>query len=317
MPRPGSLPLACSLWLACASILAAAAAAPAPPQTSSPAPRPRGAASGPPRPDDTPQAEALREEQARLGELLKALAKHSEKYRKGLLRFVCEETLIRSEFDGSTGRRQKEAVDRYDYLLSRSRDGRVRERRRAAGASGTGGAMSLDLQQPEPYLWTLLFTPHYQQLFNFRLAGQEVVHFRLATVIEFDAILPFVDGSEITQWSGRAYIDAESLDLLRVEAEPSGQQIRLEADVRAYHQAPRLGNVPLRRRPRAHLHEVDFGYEREDLRLPSLAITRRFVVTDGQVRALKSQVLQIFADYRLFKVETDEQLKEIRGPEGP
>lgn len=268
-------------------------------------------------PADTPDAEAVRLEQDKLRDLLAALARHSEKYRQGLLRFACEETLIRSEFDGSTGRRQNEVVGKYDYLLARTRSGKIVERRRPVGSRGQGSPASLEMQQPEPYLWTLLFTPHYQQLFNFRLAGQEVVRFRLATLVEFDAILPFVHGSEITQWSGRAYIDAETLDLLRIEAEPSGQQIRLETAVREYHRAPRIWNVPLKRPPRAHLHEVDFDYEREELRLPSLAITRRFIATDGQERNLKSQVMQIYSDYRLFKVETDERLKEIRGPETP
>ncbi len=274
-------------------------------------------AGAPPRRPPPPAAEALRQERAELEKLLRALGEHSERYQQGLLRFVCEETLILSEFDTGSGRRQKERAERYDYLLARSRSGRIVERRRKLDERGPGAWASVSLEQPEPYLWSLLFSPHYQRLFNYRLAGQEVVRFRLATVIEFDAILPFVDGSEVTQWAGRAYVDAESLDLLRIEAEPSGQQIRLDAAAQEYHQAFRIIGVPLKRRPRVHLHEVDFDYERDGLRLPSLSITRRYTSTDAVQRSLKSQAMQIFTDYRLFRVETDEKLKEIRGPDPP
>ncbi|MCI0458880.1 MAG: hypothetical protein L0Z62_18125 [Gemmataceae bacterium] len=304
----------CFLAIAGLLQLSAAAAAPA-----SSAPQNPPASPSPPKSSplgDTAAARALREERVGLDKLLAALAKRSETYRSHLLRFVCEETLIRSEYSTLSGRRQKEEVQKYDYLLGRSSPGEVRERRRPSGGSG-GSWAHLSLSQPEPYRWSLLFTPDNQRLFNYRLQGQEVVHFRLATVLEFDAILPFVDGSAITQWSGRAYVDAETLDLLRVEAEPSGQQIRLEAASRAYQQAFRLAGVPLRRRPRAHLHEVDFTYEREGLRLPALAITRRYVSTEAQERTLHTQVMQIFSDYQLFKVETDEQLLRIRGEQTP
>jgi hypothetical protein len=265
---------------------------------------------------DTPDAAAVREEQAKLQKLLASLASASEKYQAGALRFVCEETLIRSEFDTGSGRREKERVNRSEYLLAREADGRVVEQRRPL-AGGGGVPPAEKLGQPEPFLWSLLFAPRNQLLFNYRLAGQEVVHFRLATVIEFNAILPFIDGSEITQWSGRAYVDAETLDLLRVEAEPSGQEIRLEAATRAYHQAFRLAGVPLQRRPRVHLHEVDFAYERDKLRLPSLSITRRFVATDTEQRALQSQLMQIFADYRMFQVETEETIRKMQDPARP
>ncbi len=261
--------------------------------------------------------EALRAEQEQLEQLLEALAQRAQEYESLLLRFVCEETLIRSEFNTSTGRRQKEDVRRHDYLLGRSRNGQVVSRRRPVGKTGTASWARLRLQQPDPFRWTLLFSRYHQKLFNYRLAGQEVVHFRLSAVVEFDPILPFVDGSEITQWAGRAFVDAETLDVLRVEAEPSGQQIRLEAATRDYHQAFRIIGVPLRRRPRAHLHEVNLTYERDGYRFPALAMTRRYVATEPQQRSLQTQVIQIFTDYQLFNVETDEKLLEIRGSEPP
>jgi hypothetical protein len=265
----------------------------------------------------TEASEALRDEQAELEKLLAALAVHSEKYRLSMLRFVCEETLIHSEFDAGSGRRHKEEVDKYDYLLSRNRAGEVVETRRPLGSAPDAAWKEMGVGLPEPYLWTLLFSPHSQQLFNYRLAGQEVVHFQLATVIEFNALLPFVDGATITQWSGRAYIDAQSLDLLRIEGEPSGQQIRLEAAAQAYRQRFRLGGVPLGRRPRAHLHEVDFTYEHEGLRLPGLAITRHYFATEPEQPSLKSQFMQIFSDYHVFNVETDEQMKAVSGSATP
>jgi hypothetical protein len=261
---------------------------------------------------DTPAAQSLREEQEKLADLLAALAKRSETYRAAMLRFLCDETLIRSEFSTKDGHRQSERVLKSDYLLARGRSGELVERRRTSNARPGGGWESSLSRQLLPYQWTLLFTPYYQKLFNFRLAGQEVVHFRLATVIEFSAILPFTDGSVITQWAGRAYVDAETLDLLRIEAEPPGQETRLEAEQERYRRSMRLGNLPLKRRPRAYEHEVDFNYVKEQLRLPGLAITRRYLVPDAESRALQSQVLQIFADYRLFKVETDERLEAIR-----
>jgi hypothetical protein len=274
------------------------------------------AAPFPPGPD-TPAAQALREEQEKLSALLEALAKRSETYRAAMLRFLCDETLIRSEFDTKDGHRQSEQVVKSDYLLARGRSGELVERRRVThGRPGAGWDGSLP-RQPLPYQWTLMFTPYYQKLFNFRLAGQEVVHFRLATVIEFSAILPFTDGSTITQWAGRAYVDAETLDLLRIEAEPPSQEMKLDQEQDRYRRSMRLANLPLRRRPRAHEHEVDFNYVKEQLRLPGLAITRRYVVPDADSRALQSQTLQIFADYRLFRVETDERLKAIRDSAPP
>jgi hypothetical protein len=293
---------------------------PAPPARPQTRPAPPAGAPGRPVPatrSSTEASRALRDEQAELEKFLAALAEHSEKYRLSMLRFVCEETLIRSEFDAGSGRRHKEEVDKYDYLFSRNRAGEVVETRRPLGSAPGAAWKEMGLGLPEPYLWTLLFSPHNQKLFNYRLAGQEVVHFQLSTVIDFNALLPFVDGATIPQWSGRAYIDAHSLDLLRIEAEPSGQQIRLEAAAQAYRQKFRLGGVPLGRRPRAHLHEVDFTYEHEGLRLPGLAITRHYFATDPEQPSLKTQFMQIFSDYHVFSVETDEQMKAVSGSGTP
>lgn len=262
-------------------------------------------------------ADAMRAEQAELEKLLAALALRAETYEASQLRFVCEETLIRSSFKTGSGRLSDQDVGRFDYLLGRTSSGEIVERRRPLEKKGSSRWKDLKLSHPQPYRWTLLFSRHNQQLFNYRLAGQEVVHFRLVTVIEFDAILPFTDGTDITQWSGTAYIDAESLDVLRVEAAPPGQQIRLEAATRDYHQAFRLMGIPLRRRPRVHVHEVDLTYQKDGLRLPTLVMTQRYTATNIEERSLHKQVMQIFTDYQLFQVETDEKLREIRDSASP
>ena len=283
----------------------------------SPAPAPEKEVDPVLQPPTQEMADAIRAERAELDKLLASLAIRAETYESGLLRFVCEETLIRSSFNTSSGRLRDQDVGRFDYLLGRTSSGDIIERRRSLEKEGSTRWKDLELNHPQPYRWTLLFSRHNQQLFNYRLAGQEVVHFRLATVIEFDAILPFTDGTDITQWSGSAYVDAESLDVLRVEAVPPGQQIRLEAATRDYHQAFRLIGIPLRRRPRVHVHEVDLTYQKDGLRLPTLVMTQRYTATNTEERSLHKQVMQIFTDYQLFQVETDEKLREIRDSVSP
>lgn len=262
-------------------------------------------------------ADAIRAEQAELEKLLGALAARAETYEAALLRFICEETLIRSSFERSSGRRSRNDVGRFDYLLSRARSGEVIERRRPLEKAGSSSWKDLKLNHPQPYDWTLLFSQNHQRLFNYRLAGQEVVHYRLATTIDFDAILPYVDGSVITQWSGRAYVDAETLDVLRVEAEPAGQRIRFEVASSEYHRAFRFLGIPMRRRPRARVHEVDLTYQKDGLRFPTLAMTQRYTASLGTDRWLHKQVMQIFTEYQLFEVETDEKLREIRNTTPP
>lgn len=199
-------------------------------------------------------------------------------YRENALSFACDETIIASLFD-SSGDLRRRAVHELQYIYTfeelppdaptdafrRFRD--YRTRRDVAPDEGEVEEVHLDtLDLPaatvRAYSWAFLFQAGLQQHYRFGLAGRERVLDRDALILSFEPVPPVVAG--FNDWFGRAWVDAETHQVLRVEALQAGEFAELDAIERdrVRLEIPRDGRIVVRL-------NAEFGIEERDVRLPS------------------------------------------------
>jgi hypothetical protein len=131
-------------------------------------------------------------------------------------------------------------------------------------------------------------------------------------VLAFHPVLPYTDGNTIEQWGGRVWVDQDTLDVVQVEAEPANQAETMEARLAEYRQSFSFLGLKGKPRPRARSIRVEFGVEREGIRLPSRSLaTTRLLAGDGRDR-LASSVVQRYRDYVFYGVESQEQFDKLR-----
>ena len=267
-----------------------------------------GAGSGADRPAAAPGGAERRAGSAEnaatvdLDDLLKHLGERARAYEAIALKFVCIETLHSSESPNDDRR--------FDYMYVEAQEQRyLPYRQRHTGKPARGIAeTSLTFNFPDSYSWTLMFLQQRQQLFHFRYAGEEWFSLRLAHVLEFSGPLPFTHGQTIYEWSGKVWIDAENYNFLKVEAEPGNQQDRLQSDLKAYRQAPRILIYPMARRPRGSKYNITFLNEFQKLSLPDQAEYRLFSVDLDGEESLEDQTTLRYTGYQFFGVNVKDIL---------
>jgi len=255
-----------------------------------------------------------------LERLLDRLGQAARLHADNALRFTCRETI--THFTERGPRR----LD-FDYIYLPARDGKLVDDyrlRRRRGSSRAGRPVSLaDYDLPgvleRPYMWALFFDPALRSsgLYRYALAGESRVLDRPAIGLSFAPVQP--TGRDAHHWYGIAWIDRETLQLLRVEAVPAAEQankLRFEADLR------RAGSAPGRHRS-THLFQqvsTDFAVSRDGLRFPSQVTLRRsrYEVwgesgSSGYEEYPVFRVKQRYSDYRFFGVTTEQ---EIQPPSG-
>lgn len=263
--------------------------------------------------------------------VLDHLAQTARFYRARALTFACDETIIASTYNASGGFRRRDVYElQYIYTfedppedappdtIRRLRD--YRTRRDAEAAPGDAPeevrleSLDLPVATMRAYSWAFLFQEGLQSHYRFDLVDQERALDRDALVIAFDPVPPVVAG--FNDWFGRAWIDAETYQVLRIEALQAGDYAELDAieQDRVTLNVPRDGRLVVRL-------EAEFAVEERGVRLPS-----RVTLTgeDFSMRALAfglpggiSSVLpewrlrgrvvfrveQVYDEYRFFEVE--------------
>jgi VWFA-related protein len=262
---------------------------------------------------------------------LAALARSAERYRAAALSFACDETIVVSLFNGAGGFRRRESHElQYIYTFvepppdaSPATFQRLRDYRTRRGEDPLSDRepqevrlSSLDLPSVmvRAYSWAFLFQKGLQPHYRFALAGNERVLDREAQVISFEPIPPMVAG--FNDWFGRAWVDAETRQVLRVEALQAGDHAELDAIERDRLKLviPRDGRLIVRL-------EADFGVEEQGLRLPSKVtltgedFSMRAVTVElpGSVSStlpewevtgrVAFRVEQVYDSYRFFNVQ--------------
>ncbi len=261
---------------------------------------------------------ALPEEDPAFVDLMDRLTKRSALYRRYAKGFTCREVVRLAKYDVDSSSYKNNEKTVYDYLFEEIPGGRLREVREEIVESKKGikrRGTDFEPQAPPAYAWATIFGPENRGRFHFRPAGQVVKAYRLLTLVEFVGISPNPGGSDISGWSGRIALEARSLNLWSVHAEPSGQGPRLEAEIFKYQRAFAIAGVPLASRPHGWELNVTFDMERFGLSYPTEQTLSMTSLTGLGKMNLEKKTVFRYEDYRFFEVATEEELQEIGSPE--
>jgi|GEM_PF-1684858 len=247
---------------------------------------------------------------------LSSLSRVSRLYRDNALSFSCEEKLFNHTFYG-----RKDLRSFYVYRHNEDEglsDFRVRYRfnpKKGFKAKDVIDLADYDLPAylTRAYSWIFIFEASKAQVYRYELAGEAEVFDRPAILIRFEAIPPYV--AAINEWIGTAWVDAESAQLLRVQAyrpEEYSKQRVLDRARQAHKARTRDESA------RASFHSVEvfnteFEVVRNGMRFPSESrIERRNYEVPGNATRgqLNYLVRQKYTNYEFFQVRT---VMEIEG----
>ncbi|HKY30982.1 MAG TPA: hypothetical protein VJV23_00480 [Candidatus Polarisedimenticolia bacterium] len=261
---------------------------------------------------------AVPEEDPNFIALLDRLAERAALYKRQALGFTCREVVISAKYDIDSGNFKKSDRTIFDYLFEERTGGALREVREELVPDGEGfKRRGTDFEPPLPpaYAWATLFARENRPRFHFRPAGQVVKAYRLLTMIQFIGTAPNPGGDDIAGWSGQVAVEGKTLNLWTIQAEPSGQPVRLEVEVLKYRRAFAIAGVPLAQRPHGWQLEVLFGFETNGLSFPTEQSLSMTSLARSQRMALEEKQTFRYEDYRFFSIETGEEVKEERPPE--
>ena len=143
----------------------------------------------------------------RMTEILDELDRVALFYENNALRFTCNETVTHF----ANGRRN---VYRYRYIYRYDEEGKLADYREPRGSKERRSPIRAVLDRA--YNWVQVFRADKRHRFNYDLAEPTAVSGRTAIGVTFAPVPPFVRG--VNDMIGTAWIDAETYQLLRVEA---------------------------------------------------------------------------------------------------
>jgi hypothetical protein len=253
---------------------------------------------------------------------MERLTERASLYRAKALGFTCREVVITGKYDLETGSYKKGDRTTYEYLFEeREGGGGLRELREELiydkdGDSFKRKGTDFEPQAPPAYAWAGLFARENRARFHFRPAGQVVKAYRLLTMIQFIGTSPNPGGNDISGWSGTVAVEGKTLNLWSIQAEPSGQDVRLEVEVLKYRRAFAIAGVPLAARPHGWQLEVTFGIEVEGLSYPTEQSVAKTALAPSQRMVVEEKQTFKYDDYRFFDVGTqEEEVKEKAPPD--
>jgi len=236
--------------------------------------------------------------------LLARLSAKADQYLDYALGFTCEESIVRSKYDPERGSFRRRDREVYDYLFERSsKSGRLGEIRDIIEENGKPVRRStryLDLEVPPSYAWSQMFAKENRGRFNFRPAGRVLKGYRLLAQIDFVGGAAVPGKEDIFGWSGRASVDSGTLNLHMIEAEPSGQSARIEAERLKYQRAFEIMGVPLASRPKSRTLNVRFSFDNKGLTYPTETMLVKSVYVRSAEMGLEEKIVLRYRAYRFF-----------------
>lgn len=251
---------------------------------------------------------------SRLEGLLARLARVARLYRDMALKFECTETIdyrAREDWQPSSG------YVKFSYLYERDAKGKFEDCRlwrKFGGSAGHARCVNPDeyripLYLSNAYLWIFAFLEERQPWHEYRIVGEETVLGRPSVVVEYGP--GSVIRAGLNDWYGRAWIDRESSQLLKVQA------YRPEYWV-AKRRVERASQEPADDRTATREYEVEwvlteFDTERNGMRFVSevqLHRARYREIADYKEEKL-IDVRQTYTSYRFFRVASRDEVKGI------
>jgi len=284
-----------------------------------------------------------------LADVLQTLGRVSALYGDSALSFACVERISQTRFRSldRIDTRTSHTFD-YFYVFNTREDvdasgGQLRvglqDYRTRSGAAADGTAEHINpadlgvAHLSRAYSWVFIFGTEASPNFIFIQEPDGEALGRPAYLIGFEPRLPIRPG--LNDWSGRAWVDKETMQLLRVEAVTSAEF--LQSNARAAQLRAEGGlNMAMTDDNYGFLHaEVEFGIDKNGLRFPSQALLTGTLVRleqgdyagyqeaarellDRGIRMDRTfRVEQSYRDYRFFSVRTAIEVEErIRGQGG-
>jgi len=240
---------------------------------------------------------------------LARLARVAELYRDSALGFACGEAIAYSGI--VTGHIQ------FAYIFIRDDHGRLRDYRTWKTKTGGPEVNPSDYGVPRflesAYLWAFVFRSDRQPLYRFELLGDDTVGGRPAVVIKFVPRAPIRNG--LNDWAGYARIDAESSQILEVEAyTPADWNRKLRRDAEAA-AAPAKHKHGDTERFDVERIVTSFGFEKNGMRFPSrVAITKtRTTIVPGKAQQdlvgdVLRAVTQDYTKFEFFSVRSSDEI---------
>jgi hypothetical protein len=252
-----------------------------------------------------------------LDEILARLARVSTLYADNALRFTCNETI---NFSGPgvplihkfkyiyrySGEEQKLV----DYRVLRGHKGEMSEEKQERIALENYHLPEYLLRA---YSWVFLFDAKVQSLHHYAIEGRDEIFGRPAIRLRFEPVPPVREG--YNEWHGTALVDAESLQLLYVEAIRAEEQDQLRLLREA--KAEQRGGCDSEYRGSFAWSEftTEFDVEKHGMRFPGRVVIRRVRhevrggAGKGSVREQPLyHVIQTYGRYRFYSVRTAEQI---------
>jgi hypothetical protein len=256
---------------------------------------------------------ATADETPEVRDLLERLDRSAATYRANALKFTCEETI---KWSGRAGGYSRELIggrERFGYVFSYEDDEgfsdyRTRLKRRLGSKPPrrvTPEEYSVPRYLGSAYLWIFTFKRSRWARHEYEVVGEETVLDRAATVLKFTPRPPVRGG--VNDWYGKAWVDTETAQLLKVEAvTPEDHELlgELEKHVAGEATSPWSYEVE-------HI-TTWFEIEENGLRFPSRVEIRQVfyrVRPDGEAWVVKpEQVLQVdqtYESYEFFGVSAE------------
>jgi len=250
-------------------------------------------------------------------ELLEQLTARAEFNRTMAKKFTCSEEIYR---DNS-------GIKVFDYLLDeppKNRQAFANDVEPLRFKENGKSRASFSDSIPPAFAWSFLFSDTYQSNFTYRYLGESVEDYRPAHRIAFRGIRRFDRGTDIREWEGIAIADAGTFEIIRIEAAPRNFAPIVEHQRRKYQMSFNIAGIRLRKKPRVHVLNIDFGKtpidadlshslvgnpQREEdavMRLPNRIVWLEYRMNASGGFFRKRTEERLYVDYRFFDVETRE-----------
>jgi hypothetical protein len=259
-----------------------------------------------------------------LEDLLPRMGRVAELYRDHALRFTCDETIHYSG-RGEPVLRKFAYIYRFDKTAGVLQDYRIplSSAKRTAPATDSLEIAGLPAYLLRAYSWVFIFDREHQPAYRFELVGQDEIFGRRGLLVRFAPTPEALADPQEDLWYGTATIDAETYQILRVQAVNADEQRQQESLDRSL--ASDFRGDGLRGVFTFSRYSTDFDMERNGLRFPGRVLIERAehwvhgsAGEPGVIKELPIFVVtQTYKRYRFFDVRTRDEIRAIVAGDAP
>jgi hypothetical protein len=251
-----------------------------------------------------------------LQDLLAGLDRASNLYLDTALHFACNEKIVER-------RPEERKVQKFEYLFVFDKSHGFRDYRtvvrKGQRQQVNPTELGLGLFLERAYMWVLVFNRTRQDKYRYRIEATGTIHGTPVVGVRFEPIPPYQES--INDWSGTAWIDPSSYQILRVEAMKAKdleEQARMEKEAEGVEAPPEEG---AERSYRIERVITWFTVTKNGMRFPGTARIDSTLYdlsprTEGRdpERISVNHTTQTYSKYRFYGVRTFEEVRQVLSP---